>query len=381
MLNFQLATESDRREAARLQRRRADEEERKKRIFDPRQRLIGVDVDALRKQIDEKKIRASEERELQQIFEAEQRRNDAVCLALDAKDREERRKIHKGINEFRMHYQRPEDRREFDLNDPQFLKKQLPARFRDDDPRCGISSAQKFEGEDLLSEERLKIQREQIRAWLDQQVNERVSAQKERKDAEEAYQAAMIARDKRALELEHLEKECKKRLELACLRYNKALADEKEMHNKHKLLEEQHDNIAEMYNMMTSDMLTENPDVAQSSLGSSRQIGYLYKGMSEEQKRQFRVDQLKQIEENKLRRKLEERLEREFQDYMNGMQRAVAFVDQEQAKMDKRALQELAEENRKMGEEQKNHREYLNKIVYSNKPTAAYFDQFNRGTR
>lgn len=42
MLNFLLSTEQDRKEAAALERRRQAEEERKKRIFNPRVRLIGV---------------------------------------------------------------------------------------------------------------------------------------------------------------------------------------------------------------------------------------------------------------------------------------------------------------------------------------------------
>lgn len=42
MLNFQLMTEKDRQEAALIERKRAIEEERKKRIFNPRARLFGV---------------------------------------------------------------------------------------------------------------------------------------------------------------------------------------------------------------------------------------------------------------------------------------------------------------------------------------------------
>lgn len=60
------------------------------------------------------------------------------------KEREERKKLEQEINNFRLNYQRKEDRREFDLNDPNYIKKSLPARLRDDDPRCGISSAQKY---------------------------------------------------------------------------------------------------------------------------------------------------------------------------------------------------------------------------------------------
>lgn len=42
MFNFQIQTKRDRREAALIEKRRALEEERKKRIFNPRQRLFGV---------------------------------------------------------------------------------------------------------------------------------------------------------------------------------------------------------------------------------------------------------------------------------------------------------------------------------------------------
>lgn len=42
MLSFQVMTEKDRREAAAIEKKRALEEERKKRIFNPHSRLIGV---------------------------------------------------------------------------------------------------------------------------------------------------------------------------------------------------------------------------------------------------------------------------------------------------------------------------------------------------
>lgn len=58
--------------------------------------------------------------------------------------------------------------------------------------------------------------------------------------------------------------------------------------------------MAEIYNMMTSDMMTENPEVAKSNLGLNRQIGYLYKGMTPEEKEAVRKQQLSQIAEAKV---------------------------------------------------------------------------------
>lgn len=42
-----------------------------------------------------------------------------------------------------MKYQKAEDRRDFDLYDPDGKKKDLPARISDNDPRLTVSSAQR----------------------------------------------------------------------------------------------------------------------------------------------------------------------------------------------------------------------------------------------
>ena len=49
------------------------------------------------------------------------------------------RELNKALNEFRMMHQQPDGRREFDLYDPDYLKKDKPARVHDDDPRLTIS--------------------------------------------------------------------------------------------------------------------------------------------------------------------------------------------------------------------------------------------------
>lgn len=61
------------------------------------------------------------------------------------------RELNRAMNEFRMMHQQPDSRREFDLYDPDYLKKDKPARVSDDDPRCGVSSLQKFEGNSFFS--------------------------------------------------------------------------------------------------------------------------------------------------------------------------------------------------------------------------------------
>lgn len=41
----------------------------------------------------------------------------------------------------------------------------------------------------------------------------------------------------------------------------------------------------------------------------------------------------------------------------------------------------IAEENLRLAQQQKQHQEYLDRVVYKNQPTAAFYEQFNKGTR
>jgi hypothetical protein len=79
-------------------------------------------------------------------------------------------------------------------------------------------------------------------------------------------------------------------------------ADEKALQRRLDEAKELEDKQAEIYNHVTGDMLTENPEVANSSLGPGRKIQYLYKGMSPEERENVRKEQLRQIVENEVRK-------------------------------------------------------------------------------
>jgi len=90
-------------------------------------------------------------------------RNDKIAVLLQKRQEHDICELNKAVNEFRHSHQQPDGRREFDLNDPDSLKKDKPARVSDDDPRCGVASLQKFLGEDLNGKARQKLQQEQAR--------------------------------------------------------------------------------------------------------------------------------------------------------------------------------------------------------------------------
>lgn len=55
-------------------------------------------------------------------------RNDSIAVLLEQREGKDVRKLNKCVNDFRVRYQQPETRREYDLYDPNAKKKDQPAR-------------------------------------------------------------------------------------------------------------------------------------------------------------------------------------------------------------------------------------------------------------
>lgn len=78
----------------------------------------------------------------------------------------------------------------------------------------------RFMGEDLMNSERIKAQKDQQKAWLQQQMKERQQANDDRNKAEREIQAALEARDKRALELADAERETRRLIQESTAKFN-----------------------------------------------------------------------------------------------------------------------------------------------------------------
>ncbi|XP_033321550.2 RIB43A-like with coiled-coils protein 2 [Megalopta genalis] len=376
MLKFQTATKEDQKLAASIERRRQTDTERKQRIFNPRFRKIGIDKEFLDKQVEEKK----QLRRLEQARESELDENlirsSGLALLLEKQQEEERRKIHVEIEHFRRCYQRPEDRRDYDLYDPNSLKKSLPSGFGDGDS----SWAQKFRSEEG-SKERLRAQKEETRYWIEQQKGERVRIEREHREAEKAYQEAVISRDKRAAALDQMERECRRRLNEATARFNRALAEEQDHRRRCEALQEEEDKKAEIYNHVTGDFLTEAKEQAESTRGPQKPLASRYKGMSPEELRAIRDAQASQMLEIQKMKLEEKRMNEEWDQLMNSHAVAASTYHREMERKRAEINRKIAEENLQLAEEHRSHQEYLNKVLYKNGPTAEFFEQFNRDAR
>jgi len=150
-------------------------------------------------------------------------RNDQIASLLERRQAHDTRELDNAVNEFRDLHQQPQGRREWDLYDPDGLKKDKPARVSDDDPRCGISSMQKLDGEDLNGKARRKFQQEQNREWFEEQAREKAQANENQRRADRLYDLKAKELDERAMALQKAEEECQRAVRHAADDYNNAL--------------------------------------------------------------------------------------------------------------------------------------------------------------
>ncbi|KAJ8301340.1 hypothetical protein KUTeg_020825 [Tegillarca granosa] len=378
---YKLDLPVDYKEAAAIERRRNMEEQRKSRIFNAKVRTIGIDLQAIEQQKKDKQQQEDYERKRDAAFAADAIRNDKLTMMFERRQEQDMRELNKALNEFRYMHQQPDSRREFDLYDPDYLKKDKPARVSDDDPRCGISSLQKFDGEDLNNKARRKYQQEQLREWSTEQADEKGQAKKNQDQADRLYELKMRELDQRAMELQKAEEDCRRAINEATKDYNLALAREREERERLQKQQEHDDNMTELSNHVFGDVLTENPAVAQSAFGPHRVITDRWKGMSPQELEDIRRKQELQRQEKERLRQEQELREKEFDRQRVANARAAMLLEREQARKQAELERQQAEENRRLAREQKAHLDFMDKEVYTNEPTAAYFMQFNTTTR
>ncbi|CAH8451673.1 unnamed protein product [Schistosoma bovis] len=378
---YKLDLPIDTKEAAAIELRRRREKERQARIFDSRTRQIGIDDEALKHQVEEKKLRELDEKQRDLAYAADAARNDKIACLFEKRQHDDERELAKNLNEFRSVHQQPESRREFDLYDPNALKLDRPARVSDDDPRCGVASLQKFDGEDLNLKARMKYQREQLQNWFDRQIEERNRAENAKKEADRLYDLKRRELDQRACELQKAEEQCRRAINIAMQRYNKLLKEESDQKALLKAKQTEDDNMTEICNAIYGDFLSENPAQAISAFGTNRIIPDRYKGMTLEQIKDIRKSQEEQMKERERQLARQKQEDEEWDNQLLKSSRLGLLIEREIERSTREINRKVAEKNLQLAHEQKAFQDYLNKELYTNQPTGHYFTQFNTTSR
>ncbi|KAM9640971.1 RIB43A-like with coiled-coils protein 2 [Morphnus guianensis] len=348
-----LGLQRDLQEAAALERRRQRELQRQSRIFNARVRTIGVDKDALDTQVKERKIQEAAEKARNEELANEMKQNDKIMRMLEERQKNDIRNVNKAISEFQKNFQKPETRREFDLSDPQALKKDRPARLSDNDPRCTISGLQKFMGEDLNYHQRMKFQKEQLREWSLQQQRDWKNALADQKFADDLYDKNRIELDQKTMEQQRKEEESRRAVCAATKDFNRTQAAELAERKRLEKCQKTKEDMDEISSLLQGDLLSENPEQAVSSFGRHRVITDRWKGMNRDQLMAIRYSQQQQVLE-KLRLKEEER-QRDAEWDRQSIQaaRAHLVLERHQQRQNRERRRALDNVNAELSQEQK----------------------------
>lgn len=380
MLKSLLNTESDLKEAATIEKRRRAEEERKRRFFDAKQRILGIDCHELDRQLLEKEQAVQAEKERARLESEEMKRNLEIAEARADEMRDQKKQSEIELNEYRKQCQQPRDTNDYDLYDPEGKRKSLPARLDDEDPRLSKSGGQLFLGEDLTHQNRIREQQVLQKQWLDQQIAERKSLEMNQKKSDRLFDESMSRHDLYTISQGDRVMSEKRDLQRQIREYNQALANQKRENVKKQKEMDQQDNLAEIYNFLSSDLLKERQPNG-SSLGPNRCIPYAYKHMTDEQVEKHRMEQEIQKVDNERKRMHEEQQKQQWDELSEATHREMSLKERALSRNIRQMNANLREENERMAVEQKHKIEHFEKVINTNPPTEEYFGQFNTTSR
>ncbi|NXM48663.1 RIBC2 protein, partial [Gymnorhina tibicen] len=340
-----------------------------------------IDKDALDAQVNERKIQEAAEKAEHEKFAHDMKKNDKLMCLLEERQKNEIKDMNRALTEFHKNFQKPETRREFDLNDPQALKKDRPARVSDSDPRCTISGMQKFMGEDLNYDQRMKFQKEQLREWSLQQQKDWKNALADQKLADDLYDKFRIELDRKIMEEQRKEEESRRVVCTATKDFNRIQVAELDHKNELEKAQKIKDDMDEITFLLRGDLLSENPDQAIGPLGKHHVLVDRWKGMNQEQLMAIRQFQKEQALENLRVREQERRRDAEWDRQRLQTARAQLLLERQQQRQNRVQRQDLDFVNAELSQEQKAKNIYLKEEEYSNIPTDEFYAQFNTTTR
>ncbi|XP_043080242.1 RIB43A-like with coiled-coils protein 1 isoform X1 [Puntigrus tetrazona] len=366
-----------------VERRRAAEAERKNRIFSTRSRVIGVDLHALHKQREEK----------QELLEMEKQRDmahDLLRLSLDEmvmqqnKEEEELRKeLAQDLVRYRAIYQRAEDSRDADINSNRQVAPD--ASISVSDSALGPASMQVFLGEGVKEKEKKRAQMEMNERNLRAQKEEREKQEREQKNRELLTGRELVEKDLRAVKLNVLEEECKRAAHIALSHYNRAQAEERMEREQQERRRREGEELAEVRYMVTSDLLTERPEAAkrknESSAEGPRVLTDRWKGMTPPQISEIHRKREEQCLEKERLREMERQRDVAWDYHLTEQARQQERDDNRDKELQRERRTQLDKYNQQLAREQQAHQHYLDKQLYTNRPTVQYFTQFSTSSR
>ncbi|XP_020043072.1 RIB43A-like with coiled-coils protein 1 isoform X2 [Castor canadensis] len=378
---YKVDLSADPKEVAAIEARRNREKERQSRFFNVRNRVKGVDVQALNSQVKEQKLRKAKERSEEAAYGIKQVQYDLVAQMLEKEEAEKTCRMTKKTQDFQKQKQQLplNNRHEFNFWDPDGLQL-FPACLGGTNSFPGPDILQHL-GEDLNRSSCLRAQQEQFRCSLDKQLQKQEEARAEAARIDKLSNQLRLAMDMQAAHTARLEESCRVAMMTAMANANKAQAAELAMRQRREHQRQQEANLKEIQKQVTSDLLTENPKAAQHPRAPHRVLSYCWKGMTPEQRAAIRKAQGAQCHEKAAQNRAEQALNNEWENQTMCLAQAALELEEQERELCAEFRRGLGSFNQDLAKEQRAQQNYLNSIIYTNQPTAQYHLQFNNSSR
>nr|AAI29189.1 Zgc:158280 [Danio rerio] len=369
-----------------VERRRAAEAERKSRIFNTRTRVIGVDLRALHKQQEDKQERKEMEKQRDVSYDLLRLSLDEMAMQQKKEEDEVRGELARDLVQFRAIHQRAEDSRDADIN---YDQKGAPKTYVSVPDSAlvplGPASMQVFLGEGIKEDEKKRSQMELNEKNLRAQKEEREQRVREEKKRELLTSRVLVEKDLRAVQLNALEEECKREARVALSHYNQAQAEERMEREQQERMRREGEELAELRYMVTSDLLTERPEAAarttESSPNAPRVLTDRWKGMSPQQISDIHRKREEQCFEKERLREREKRRELAWDYHLTEQSRQQERDERKDMELQRERRIQLDKYNQQLAREQQAHQQFLDKQLYTNRPSVQYFTQFSTSSR
>lgn len=361
--------------AREVSRRREQDLEKRARIFDAKRRTIGVDKEALDAQVAERDARRLLEKQQRRQGDTDLLIQDRKLKQLEAEKRHMRHDLERECREYGLMYLNKESATSYDLNDKAALRKCLPGRVGDEDPRCGPASMQKFNGEDLQQMERIRQQQRQQVNFIEQQRFEKLilSQQDDGANARHTQETRDLIRLRDELE----ENEHKLHRELTCAQqgYNRTTAAETARKKSEEQQRQMDVNAAELAFHAQDPFLTET-GVDRDARGHPRKAEY--KGSTRQERLQSRMIIEEQAVEIQVRNEEEKQDDRRHADLMESSRRQLILVEREKQRARRAAAEKVARENYDVLRVEQNEGTRRRNQLFTNHLGDDFFGQFGK---
>lgn len=359
--------EAVKKEAAKIAAKRLVNEQRKSRILNARTRTIGIDVDALDRQVAESRSRKEMLKEEEKMDKLRAMEIERVLCAAQEEENMMRRYA---MDVMKKNWDESLTQKQYDAS---IIEQPLKP------DECGLSAVQRLAGEDRNRVNRVKQQKEQTRKWIQEQLDEKAYMLQQAKNENTSY-AEML----KAINLYR----------------DAADKDEQDMHNylkntinqeNSKLAKMQHDKKYEesrkwlalpLEERIKATSININTDSNESAISPDGKIlrKDAFRGYNAEQNRLFLRQNDKIIAENDIIRENERKREYEWAMQQAYVQRALehAHMSEELLRQEQNAYQNevlLAQI-----QDQKNNREQYNKDKHIGF-TPKFFEAFGTSAR